>query len=75
MLLMYIPSYKGLLYAVIFDEMSVLTNSGLLRLLPIFSKLSIFLRRRNVFKFSCIGSPVSLASFSYPFAKETGDNR
>jgi hypothetical protein len=30
MLLMYIPSYKGLLYAVIFNEMSVLTNSGLL---------------------------------------------
>ncbi len=27
MLLMYITSYKGLLYAVIFDEMSVLTNS------------------------------------------------
>ena len=31
MLLMYIPSYKGLLYAVIFDEMSVLTNSRLMR--------------------------------------------
>jgi hypothetical protein len=30
MLLMYITSYKGLLYAVIFNEMSVLTNSRLL---------------------------------------------
>ena len=30
MLLMYIPSYKGPLYAVIFNEMSVLTNSRFL---------------------------------------------
>ena len=44
---------------------------GLLGLLLTFSKLSIFLRRRIVFKFF----PESFASFTYPFAKNTGENR
>jgi hypothetical protein len=58
---------KGLIKLFVLDP----KNSGLLRLMLLFSKLSIFLRRRIVFKFS----PESLASFTYPLAKKTGENR
>jgi hypothetical protein len=51
--------------------MFTVKNGGFLGRLPLFSKLSLFLRRRIVFK--C--SPESLASFTYPFAKNTGENR
>ena len=46
-------------------------NGGFLGRLPLFSKLSLFLPRRIVFKCSL----ESLASFTYPFAKNTGENR
>jgi hypothetical protein len=52
-------------------NMETAENGGFLGRLPLFSKLSLFLRRRIVFK--C--SPESHASFTYPFAKNTGENR
>jgi hypothetical protein len=55
--------------------MKTAENGGLLSHLLIFSKLSIFPRRHIDFKFSCIVSPESPTSFTFPLAKETGGNR